>query len=67
MKLQLTEFAGTCQGMKTKEKNYPNFLKNYHQLTTQELEKTLCVSMSQVREYIPRCVSCLGCRTRYDS
>lgn len=68
MKLQLTESYFTCyQGMKIQEKNYPNFLKSYQQLTSRELENTLCVSINQVREYIPRCVSCLGCRTRYDS
>ena len=65
MKLQLTESCFTCQGIPNKDKNYQTFLQNYQKLNTQELENTLCVSISQIKEYIPRCVSCLGCRTRF--
>ena len=33
-------------------------------LTMEELQDTLSIPISQIKEYIPRCVPCIGCRTR---
>ena len=48
-----------------KSKIYDTFIKTYKNLTPEELQDTLSVPISQIKEYIPRCVSCIGCRTRF--
>lgn len=65
MKLQLMDSSYHHPKIVNKDKIYQTFLQNYEKLSPRELENTLCVSIDQIKEYIPRCVSCLGCRTRY--
>ena len=39
------------------------FSQNYRQFTNNKLERTLNVSINQIKEYVPRCISYVGCRT----
>ena len=68
MKLQIDDSCLTCHHHKINKNNqaYQTFLKTYQKLTIEQLQNVLCVSISQVKEYIPRYVPCLGCRTRFD-
>jgi hypothetical protein len=67
MKLQFDDLCITCNhhGINKKSKVYDTFIKTYKKLTNEELQNALCVSINQIKEYIPRCVSCIGCRTRF--
>ena len=63
MKLQFNDTFITCDHEKSK--TYNTFVKTYQKLTMEELEDTLSVPISQIKEYVPRCVPCIGCRTRF--
>lgn len=63
MKLQFDQFDLTSNQHAIDQ----TFCQNYHQFTNIELEKTLSVSVNQIKEYVPRCISCIGCRTSIDS
>jgi len=67
MKLQFDDSCITCNhhGINKKSKAYDKFVKTYKNLTIEELQNSLCVSISQIKEYISRCVTCIGCRTRF--
>jgi hypothetical protein len=67
MKLQFDESCITCNHhtINKKSKAYDTFIKTYKKLTIEELQNALCVSINQIKEYILRCVPCIGCRTRY--
>ncbi len=67
MKLQFDDSSITSnhQRINKNSKVYQKFIKIYEKLTIEELEKTLSVPISQIKEYIPRCIPCLGCRTRF--
>jgi hypothetical protein len=67
MKLQFDDSCMTCNHHRINKnsKAYQTFLKTYQKLTIEELENTLSVSISQIKEYIPRCITCHGCRTRF--
>ncbi|CAF1069666.1 unnamed protein product [Adineta ricciae] len=56
----------TCP-INKKCKTYETFVKTYQKLTPEELEVALSVPISQIKEYIPHCVSCIGCRTSIDT
>lgn len=67
MKLQFDESCLTCNHhvINKTSKNYQTFIKTYQKLTIDELQTALCVPIHQIKEYIPRCISCIGCRTRF--
>ncbi len=69
MKLQFDDTCLTCTHHEINKKSqaYNTFIKTYRKFTLDELQNVLCVPISQIKEYIPRCVSCLGCRTRFIS
>jgi hypothetical protein len=66
MKLQLNDTFMICDhhDINKTSKTYEKFVKTYKILTMEELQDTLSVPISQIKEYIPRCVPCIGCRTR---
>ncbi|CAF0825705.1 unnamed protein product [Adineta steineri] len=69
MKLQFDDTfmnSNHC-GINKKSKTYDTFVKTYKKLTNDELQDTLSIPISQIKEYIPRCISCIGCRTSIDS
>ncbi|UJR15999.1 hypothetical protein I4U23_002917 [Adineta vaga] len=69
MKLQFDDTflpMHTCH-INKKSKTYETFIKTYQKLTSEELEAALSVPINQIKEYIPRCVSCIGCRTSIDN
>jgi hypothetical protein len=68
MKLQVDDSCITCDHHRCnkKSKTYQTFIKAYEKLTSEELNEALCISISQIKEYIRHCVPCIGCRTRLD-
>ncbi|UJR30584.1 hypothetical protein I4U23_018111 [Adineta vaga] len=69
MKLQLDDICLQCdpQRLNNTNKTYRTFLQAYEQLTIEELNEILCVSLSQIKEYIRHCVPCIGCRTSIEN
>ncbi|CAF3689708.1 unnamed protein product [Adineta steineri] len=69
MKLQVDDSSITCDRhyWNKTNKTYETFIKSYEKLTSEELDEALCVSISQIKEYIRHCVPCIGCRTSVEN
>ena len=68
MKLQVDDSCLACDHhcCNKKDKTYQRFLQSYQKLTSQELHDALLIPIQQIKEYIPRNIPCIGCRTRFD-